>query len=313
MEPVITITPNPCIDISARIPSLQAERKLHCTSAKKEPGGGGINVSRVIKRLGGETKAIYLAGGYTGEYFTKMLHAEKVSTLPIEIANHTRENFVVADESTNLQYRFGMPGPLVSEAEWKQLLTELAALYGMKYIVASGSLTEGMPTDFFARIAHIAKQKNAKLILDTAGEPLHAALKEGVFMIKPNAAELGYISGIEKPDKNSALKAARSIIAKNKCEVVVVSMGAAGALLVTGSNAGYAVPPPVSIKSTVGAGDSMVAGIVLSLSNNKTFSEALRYGVACGTAATMNEGTALCSETDVIQLYRKLGKQESIF
>ena len=308
MASIITITANPCIDISTHVPKLIPEKKLHCTTMKKEPGGGGINVSRVIKRLGGNTKAIYLAGGYTGDYFTKMLHAEWVDTLVIEIENHTRENFVVAEGDTNLQYRFGMPGPYVKENEWMKCLDELSSLYAMEYIVASGSLTTGIPTDFFARVAAIANQKRARVVLDTSGEALVAALDEGVYMIKPNLGELAFIAGVDELDNTTAIEAARWVIAKKRCEIVVVSMGARGALLVTAKKAEHVTAPAVKIKSTVGAGDSMVAGIVLALSENKTTKEALQYGVACGTAATMNEGTALCNEADVAYLLKLIKK-----
>ncbi|MEP7165704.1 MAG: 1-phosphofructokinase family hexose kinase [Ferruginibacter sp.] len=309
MPGIITVTVNPCIDISAKVPVLIPERKLHCSAMKKEPGGGGINVSRVLKRLGNNSTAVYLAGGYTGEYFSKMLHAEKVNTLVIETVNHTRENFVVAEGSTNLQYRFGMPGPFIEEKEWKQCLDQLSSLQDIGYIVASGSLAEGVPEDFFARVARIAKQKNAKMILDTSGIALAAALKETIYMIKPNLGELSFISGIKQLDKDSAIGAARSIITKKQCEVVVVSMGANGALLITGTIAEHIMAPDVKIKSTVGAGDSMVAGIVFALSNNKTYKEALQYGVACGTAATMNEGTSLCNVDDVDYLFELTCKQ----
>lgn len=309
MHSIITITPNPCIDISTHVPVLIPDKKLRCTTARKEPGGGGINVSRVIKRLGAETKAVYMAGGYTGEYFTKMMQAEQVDTLVVNTVNHTRENFVVAEGATNLQYRFGMPGPVIYEAEWMKCLEEISSLNNIEYIVASGSLTDGIPVDFFARIAVIAKQKNAKLVVDTSEHALNAALEPGVFMIKPNLGELSFIAGVKKLNKDTAVEAARSIIAKKQCEVVVVSMGAKGALLVTSEMAEHVIAPDVKIKSTVGAGDSMVAGIVFSLSKNSTFKQALRYGVACGTAATMNEGTALCNVDDVELLYTLLSGQ----
>lgn len=302
MAAIITITPNPCIDISTSVEELIPDKKLLCTSLKKEPGGGGINVSRVIKRLGGDTKAIYLAGGYTGEFFTKMLQAESVESIVIQTENHTRENFIVAEESSKHQYRFGMPGPVIQEKEWMKCLEMLDSINETNYIVASGSLTTGIPVDFFARLALIAKQKNARLVLDTSGAALTAALEIGVYMIKPNLGELSFISGVKELDRSSAMEAAKKIIAKKQCEVVVVSMGSGGALLVTAEITEQVMAPPVEIKSTVGAGDSMVAGIVLSLTKNQSFKEALEFGVACGTATTMKEGTALCAETDVKHL-----------
>jgi len=310
MSSIITVTVSPCIDISTSVPVLIPDKKLHCGLVKKEPGGGGINVSRVIKRLGGNTRAIYLAGGYTGEFFTTMLHHENIDTIIIDTEHHTRENFVVAETATRLQYRFGMPGPFIKETEWKQCLDVLRSLSGMDYIVASGSLTGGVPADFFARIAVMAKQKNIKLVLDTSGEALEIALREGVYMIKPNMGELAFLVGATELDKASAIAAARSIILEGQCEVVIVSMGAAGALAITAHASEHIIPPPVEIKSTVGAGDSMVAGMVFALSKNKTIREALQYAVACGTAATMNEGTALCSTQDVDHLLSLICKQK---
>lgn len=309
MSSIITITPNPCIDISTRVSELIPDKKLVCSSLKKEPGGGGINVSRVIKRLGGDTKAVCLAGGYTGDFFTKMLQAESVETIIIKTENHTRENFIVAEGSSGHQYRFGMPGPVIQEKEWMKCLEMINSINETSYIVASGSLTTGIPVDFFARLALMAKQKNIKLVLDTSGAALTAALEKGVYMIKPNLGELSFISGVKELDRSSAIAAAKKIITKKQCEVVVVSMGSGGAMLVTAELTEEVIAPPVNIKSTVGAGDSMVAGIILSLSKNQSFKEALEYGVACGTATTMKEGTALCAEADVKHLLEVIRKK----
>ncbi len=309
MPSIITITPNPCIDITTHVTELIPDKKLLCTSMKKEPGGGGINVSRVIKRFGGDTKAIYLAGGYTGEFFTKMLQSESVNTNIIQTENHTRENFIVAEASSRHQYRFGMPGPVIQEKEWMKCLEMIDSLNEASYIVASGSLTTGIPVDFFARVALIAKQKNIRLVLDTSGTALTSALDAGVYMIKPNLGELSFISGVKELDTAAAIAAAKKIIAKKQCEVVVVSMGSGGALLVTAELTEQVIAPRVDRKSTVGAGDSMVAGIVLSLSKNQSFKEALQFGVACGTATTMKEGTALCDKTDVQHLLEVIKKK----
>lgn len=266
-------------------------------------------MSRVIKRLGGDTKAICLAGGYTGEFFIKMLQAESVETIVIKTENHTRENFIVAEESSKHQYRFGMPGPVIHESEWKKCLDSINSINEISYIVASGSLTTGIPFDFFAQLALIAKQKNIKLVLDTSGAALTAALEKGVYMIKPNLGELSFISGVKELDVHSAIIAAKKIIANKQCEVVVVSMGSRGALLITADIAEHVIAPPVKLKSTVGAGDSMVAGIVFSLAMNKSFKEALEFGIACGSATTMKEGTALCDTADVQHLLKEIQKK----
>ena len=303
MSSIITITLNPAIDKSTSINVMVPEKKMKCTAPLFEPGGGGVNVARAIKKLGGNATAIYLAGGYTGKFFTQLLDKEKIESEVIEIAQHTRENLIVLDNSSNLQYRFGMPGPVIAENEWKQLLNTIEKINDAHFIVASGSVPEGVPLDIFARIASIAKRKNAKFIADTSGEALQYAANEGVYLLKPNLGELSSLAGKEELNIEMVDKVAKAVIAKGQCEAMVVSMGAAGAMLVTKEDSQQITPPAVIRKSTVGAGDSMVAGIVLSLLKGKTLHEAVQYGVACGTAATMNWGTELCRQEDVEKIY----------
>lgn len=304
MPRIVTITLNPAIDKSTSVPAMVSEKKLTCTTPLFEPGGGGINVARAIKKLGGKATALYLAGGYTGKFFTQLLHKESIPSEVIEIISHTRENLIVLDAAANQQYRFGMPGPTVETQEWKKVLTVLEQMNDVQFIVASGSLPQGVPVDIFAQIAAIAKKKNAKCIVDTNGESLRLAVAEGIFLIKPNLGELSALVGEEEllPDKIAG--AARDIISKGQCEYVMASMGAAGAMLVTKETATTISTPPVKRRSTVGAGDSMVAGIVYSLSIGKEILEAAKYGVACGTAATMNPGTELCKAEDANKLYQ---------
>lgn len=303
MSSIITITFSPCIDKSTSVPALIPEKKLKCTPPKLEPGGGGINVARAIKKLGGEATAIFPSGGYTGKFFNHLLEKENVPSVIIETANETRENIIVVDESTNNQYRFGMPGTGLSENEWKQCLHEVEKINNPQFIIASGSLPPGVPLDIYGQLAKIAKAKNAKYIVDTSGEALKKAVDEGVYLLKPNLGELGTLAGIEKIDLDNVEEIAKEIIRKKNCEIIVVSVGAAGALLVTATKTYKAIPPEVNRKSTVGAGDSMVAGIVYSLSRGENLEYALRYGVACGTAATMNPGTELCNKKDADLLY----------
>ena len=303
MSKIITITFSPCIDKSTSVPELIPEKKLKCTYPKLEPGGGGINVARAIKKLGGEATAIFPSGGYTGFFFNHLLEKENIPVIIIESKNETRENIVVLEEKTNLQYRFGMPGTELSESEWQQCLKIVEEMKGVEFIIASGSLPPGVPLDIYARLAVIAKQKNTKLIVDTSGEALKHAANEGVYLLKPNLGELSSLMGIGMIETDMIESVAKQVIDKGHCEVVVVSLAEAGAMLVTKNETHRAIPPIVKRKSVVGAGDSMVAGIVLALSRNKTLKEALQYGVACGTAATMNPGTELCRKNDVENLF----------
>ena len=302
MPAILTITLNPAIDKSTSVFAVVPDKKMKCSAPVFEPGGGGVNVARAIKKLGGNATAAYLAGGYTGQFYTQLLDKEGIESKVVNIQQHTRENLIVVDSSSGLQYRFGMPGPTIIEPEWKQLLS-LIENSDAVFIIASGSVPAGVPLDIFARIAAIAKTKNAKLIVDTSGEALKYAANEGVYLLKPNLGELSALVGKEDLAMERVDDIAKEMIEKNQCEVVVVSMGAAGAMLVTKEEVHLVTPPPVKRKSTVGAGDSMVAGIVWSLAKGKDLLEAVQYGVACGTAATLNPGTALCNIDDVEKLF----------
>jgi len=310
MPQIVTITFSPCIDKSTSISRLVPEKKLNCAYPKLEPGGGGINVARAIKKLGGEATAIYPAGGYTGKYFIKLLEKENVPSIIIEAKNETRENIIVYEELTALQYRFGMPGNPLSDIEWKKIMQAVEDANDIKYIIASGSLPPGVPTDIFARLAIIAKKKNSKFIVDSCGEALVNAVNAGVFLLKPNLGELSTLAGKDYLEKNEIATAAKQLIEKNKCEAIVVSMGKEGALLVTKDMEMKITPPAVEQKSTVGAGDSMVAGIVYSLFKGNDLETAVQYGVACGTAATLNAGTGLCKPDDVHGLFCKIREEQ---
>ncbi len=309
MSKIITLTLNPALDKSISVLQLVPEKKLKCSDAKTEPGGGGINVSRAIHKLGGDSEAVYLCGGFTGKQFEELLSAENITSIALPVSGAMRENFVVLDESSNKQYRFGMDGAEVNEAEWPQALDYIAKQTDVAYIVASGSLPPGVPVDIFGRLAKISKQLNAKLIVDTSGEALEHAVKEGLFLIKPNLGELSNLYGKEKLADKEIIEAAKTIIQKGGCEVMVISLGADGAMLVTADEEIKIKPPEVKIHSTVGAGDSLVGAVTLALSKGWNWKDVLYYGVAAGTAATMNAGTELCKKEDTERIFAQL-KQE---
>lgn len=306
MAKIVTVTFNPCVDKGTSISALAPEKKLSCSPPKFEPGGGGLNVSRALKKIGGSSLAVFPAGGYSGRFLEKLVAAEGVPAKTIDIESHTRENLAVLEETTNQQYRFGMPGPELREAEWQKCLDVLEQEEDTAFIVASGSLARGVPLDVYGKIAVIAKRKGAKLIVDTSGAALKHAVDTGVFLIKPNLAELSSLVGKEEVSVDDVDDAAKEIIHRGQCEVMVVSLGPLGALLVTKDEALQATSPVVKRKSTVGAGDSMVAGMVYYLAQGKSMREVLQYGVACGTAATLNAGTGLCKLEDVERLYNNI-------
>ena len=309
MKKIVTLTFSPCIDKSTSVQSLIPEKKLLCSVPIMEPGGGGINVARAIKKLGGLASAVYPSGGYTGKFFTHLLEKENITSVIIDTVHETRENIIVVDESTNNQYRFGMPGTELLKNEWQACLKAVEGIKNAEFIIASGSLPPGVPLDIYAQLAKIAQQNNAKLIIDASSEALKQALEQGIYLLKPNLGELSALVGEKELQPNAVKDVAQSIIAKGNCEVMVVSMGAAGAMLVTKDIVKTVTPPPVVRKSTVGAGDSMVAGITFYLSKGKSLIEAVQYGVACGTAATMNDGTELCKKQDADKLFAIIAQE----
>ena len=306
MPSIVTITFNPCVDISSSIDVLQPEKKMRCAPLVYEAGGGGINVARAIKKLGGDVLAIYLAGGDTGATLQTLLDAESLDTVVIDTGVKTRVNVMMVDKSSTLQYRFVTAGNPINETSLEQCIRTLEELQDVEYIVMSGSLQAGLPVDLFERLSAIAKQKKARLIIDIPTDAMKAYPIKGVYLLKPNLNELSMLAGKEELQGDEIEDAARIIISKNVCEVVVVSMGPAGALLVTKDITQRYITPTVKIKTTVGAGDSMVAGIVSYLAANKDLKDAVRFGVACGTATTLNEGTQLFKIEDTEKMYQAI-------
>jgi 6-phosphofructokinase 2 len=305
MKQIYTLTLNPAVDKSSSIDRVIPEHKLRCEKPKYEPGGGGINVSRAIRKLGGNSVAVYPQGGPSGQMMKNLLTQEDIEQIPVDAVNWTRENFIVVERQTNKQYRFGMPGLDLKENEWKKCM-EIVSDPSRKidYLVASGSMPDGVPVDYYARLARSANKNNTRFVLDTSGDALNAAMEEGFYLLKPNINELSQLVGRKLEDVHEQEEAAMEVVNKGKIEVLIVSLGGAGAMLASREGIIHVSAPSAKKKSTVGAGDSMVAGIVLTLSRGKSLVEAIRYGVASGTAATMNSGTELCKLEDVENLYR---------
>ncbi|MCB2379272.1 1-phosphofructokinase family hexose kinase [Hymenobacter sp. BT635] len=307
MYSIVTLTLNPTVDKSTTADQIVPDQKLRCAAPKFEPGGGGINVSRALKRLGTESVAVFPVGGPSGTLLRELLAQEQIQQQPVETVSRTRENFIVVDASTGQQYRFGMPGTPLSAEEQQQILTTLRDLpTAPEFLVISGSLPPGVEPEFLVRIVRAAKELGIKVVADTSGPALHQVLEEGVFLAKPNAGELSKMAGVEELDNEAVAEAAHKLVREGKCEIVVVSLGPQGACVVSKDVVDHIAAPAVKKRSTVGAGDSMVAGLVHGLSTGLSVRETARLGVACGTAATMNPGTELFRKEDVDKLYRWL-------
>jgi len=304
MNNIITLTVNPIVDKSTTIDGLRPNIELKCTTPVFRAGGGGINVSIAIKNLGGKSLSIYLAGGPNGVRLQNLMEDEGMSQEVIMLRGRTRDYLSVTDTATELEYRFGIPGPFVTEKEWQDSLNKVEEnLQAGDFMVASGKLPLGIPDDFFMKVAAIAKKKKARLILDTKGVGLIHAVKADIFLFKPNLTELSTVCGVGSISYSELETLAVDFLERHSCEVLVVSLGASGALLVSQQEVEYIQAPVVHQKSIIGAGDSMVAGMALSLLADKSFIEMAQFGVACGTAATMRSGTQLCQKEDADKLY----------
>jgi 6-phosphofructokinase 2 len=301
---IVTLTMNPAIDVSTSVDYVIPDDKLRCGVPTYEPGGGGINVARAIRKLGGASQAVFPAGGPAGALLCALLDGEGVPYRTVPIAGWTRENTNITERVTRRQFRFVMPGPTLEEREWQSVLDALGALApAPRYLVVSGSLPPGVPADFYARMARVGARRGVKLVLDASGEPLRRALAEGVSVLKPSLREFEELTGEAGCEESRLPTLAGRLIAEGRCEVLVLSLGARGVFWMSASGRGRLASPTVPVRSSVGAGDSMVAGIVLSLARGRALADAVKFGVAAGAASVMNPGTELCRAEDVERLY----------
>jgi len=306
---ILTVTLNPAVDKSSTVNNIQPEKKLRCSAPVYEPGGGGINVSRALERLGISSVALFPSGGRTGKLMQDLLKKENIHFLAVETEAETRENFIVVDTSNNSQYRFGMPGEAVSKTEAETIHEAiLNASPFPEIVVISGSLPEGLKPGFLTTLVKELKARNVKVVADTSGDALTEILEEGVYLIKPNLGELSKFTGHEELDNDSAAEAAKKLIAQGKAEVVAISMGPQGAYLISKNETVHVPAPSVKKLSTVGAGDSMVAGMTSILAKGGSITEMARMGVACGTATTMSKGTGLFTIENAEKLYNWLSR-----
>lgn len=303
MPDIVTLTINPSIDIFVNVGHVEPTRKMRCSAPKRDPGGGGINVARVAHRLGGDVAAIYPTGGAIGKLLQRLVEREGITSLVTPSHVETRENFTAFEEDSGEQFRFVLPGSRLHDAEWQACIDKLAAVTPRpKYVIASGSEPPGVPVDFFARVAKQAKAMGAKTVIDTSREALAAALKEGVTVVKPNQAELSEFVGAALDTDKDRVDACRKLTAGGHAEIVALTLGDQGALLVTEDRVWRAQPMKIEVASTVGAGDSFVGGLVAALAAGKPLPDAFRIAVAASTAAVMSPGTELSHEADVKRL-----------
>jgi 6-phosphofructokinase 2 len=302
--PIVTLTMNPALDVSSTVDRVVSEHKLRCGPSRFDPGGGGVNVSRAIRNLGGNSVAVYPLGGPTGQAYRGFLEEVGLLGRVITIAGNTRESFTVDETTTGEQFRFVLQGPTFREPEWRACLSVVGDHLPVGgFLVASGSLPPGVPDDFYAMLARVAHEHDIRVVVDASGPALAAALDEGVFLIKPSRDELAEL--VDAPgelDRPEQVEAARSIVVDGRAEVVALTLGAGGAVLVTADDELHLPTPKVEVASAVGAGDAFLAGLVLRLAEGRPLADAFRTAVAAGSATAMLPATELCRAEDVARL-----------
>jgi 6-phosphofructokinase 2 len=299
---ILTITLNPCIDKSSVVEKIKPESKLRCTDVVHEPGGGGINVSKALQKLDVGSIALFPSGGHNGDMLQSLLKKSNIVFEAVDTKVETRENWIVLEHSTNNQFRFTFPGQPVESKAIEDLIDTIRS-FAPTYVVASGSLPPGLPDYFYGLIVKTAHAVGAKCIVDTSGPALQAIKGKHAFLIKPNISELSKMLNVPELKPGEVADAAQQAVRDGYAEVLVVSMGPDGAWLVSADRRYFAEAPPVEKRSTVGAGDSMVAGVTYQLQRGASLREALQFGVACGSAATMNDGSQLFKAEDARHLY----------
>ncbi len=299
MTDILTLTLNPALDVLTSIDTVSDTHKMRCGPTRKHPGGGGVNVARVLHRLGANCVALYLAGGVTGERHHKLMSAEKVRCHVMPIAEETRESFSVHETSSGNDFRFVLPGPNVSAAEYEACFDYVAQHMPKQFLVISGGLAPGVPDNFYARLAALAKQHGVRVVLDANGPALTEALKVGIYLFKPSLRELRDLTGQALPDEASQAAAAQQLVQSGQADIVAVSLGADGALVVSATEHWRARSIKVDVQTTIGAGDSFVAGMVWSLARGDRLVKAFQYGMASGAAALLAPGTSLSQAADV--------------
>ncbi len=307
LPPILTVTLNPALDVTTTTDHLLPQQKLRCEPPRYDPGGGGVNVSRVVKELGGESTAFVALGGGVGTQLAAMLADRGVACEVWPQAGETRISMTVVEAATGLHYRFVLPGPVQPEDETSRILTHLAVLIagGYRFVVASGSLPPGIADDFYGKLALIARENGAKLVLDTHGAALRSALPQRPYLIRLNHLEAAELTG--NTADQAAHQLAADLIERHAAEIAIVTFGDRGAVVATPGGQLEIPPPHVTVRSMVGAGDSFVGALTLGLSRGWSVEAASRYGVAAAAAAVTSEATELCKADQVNAYFSAMG------
>jgi 6-phosphofructokinase 2 len=307
MQPrLITLTLNPALDIAADANEVVHTHKVRMHHEHADPGGGGVNVARVIHELGGDVVAIVAAGGASGRVLEEMLDEAGVPRRSVVIKGQTRVSLNVQDNKSGLEYRFVPEGPTLSEAEFAACLAAVEDGPG-DWLIASGSLPHGVPTDAYAQMARIAARKGQRFVVDTSGPALAAALQQGgCELIKPSLGELESLVGRELKDPTEQGREAMALVRRGAARIVALTLGADGAVMATPDGILRMAAMDEPMHTSVGAGDAFLAATTLALAQGGAPADALVWGTAAGAAAIACAGTARLRRSDVEARYRAL-------
>ncbi len=308
MTHILTITLNPTVDLSTSTLQVTAGPKLRCTNPEADPGGGGINVSRAIKFLGGDSTAFTAVGGETGAHLLRLLAEEHVRFTAFSVTGGaTRQSIAVTEQESGKQYRFVMPGPYWNHDMVDESLNAIAYAASLGGIVVlSGSQPPGVPMDYPARLARRLHAKGVQLFVDTSGKPLHELIKHTAnpHVLRMDDVEAEDLCGHPLGSRTETADFASDLVAKGVAANVIIARGADGSTLANAEGRWHASRAinPEEVVSAVGAGDSFVGAFSMALTRGDTMQDALRFGTTAAAAAVLTAGTQLCSAADVTRL-----------
>jgi 6-phosphofructokinase 2 len=298
---IYTITLNPSLDRTIWIDMIREDVSNRILDECSYAGGKSIDVSKVLKNFGADNIALGFVGGFAGRELEGRLLNEGIQSDFVRVAGETRTNIILHEKETGRQLAFNAKGPQIRPSEIMQLVEQIEMLPCPELVTIGGSLPQGVSPEIYRKIIMIFSKCRARMVLDVDGQALSAGIKARPNIIKPNIHELSELVGRELSKTDEVVAAAREIN-QGGVEIVLVSMGPRGILLVSSGKEYLAVPPEVKVENTIGAGDSAVAGFVFGLVNGKDLKESLIYAAAAGTATTMIQGTALCQKEDFLKL-----------
>jgi 1-phosphofructokinase len=290
---IYTCTLNPSIDYLVELEDVCLGALNRTNKTSFYPGGKGINVSRVLRRLGIDNKALGFIGGFTGGFIKEFLEREGISHQFIEHEEPTRINIKLkVDQETEINGR----GPFISESQKEELYNLISSLSRNDYFVLAGSYPPSISLEYYQSLAALCEKKGIPFVIDVSGPPLKEVLPYRPFLIKPNQHELAELIGQEISSKEEAITYGRQLLS-NGPQNIIISMGGEGAVLINNDVTIVASVPKGTVKNSVGAGDSTVAGFLASYVQDGNIEEAFRHGVASGTATAFS--TDLCTKEDV--------------